>query len=385
MKTVELGEVAAIERRGVHPTALSPDTLYLGLEHVERGGRIIGHNTVGGAEVASTKFRFTRDHVLYGKLRPNLGKISRPEFAGVCSTDILPIRPGPHLDRGYLAHYLALPGAVDLAASRATGANLPRLSPTVLASFPIPLPPLDEQRRIAAILDHADTLRAKRLQVLAHLDVFAQSIFHEMVSSASASATLRDVGVRFRYGTSNKAGPSGYPALRIPNVIGGSLDLEEIKTVDVAPAEFDRLRLLGGDLLFVRSNGNPDNVGRCAIFDPEAVQTAAYDPSQWIYASYLIRARLSSNVVPVFLAAYLAGPLGRRQLRDRSKTSAGQYNINTEGLGSLQVPTPPLQLQHAFAARVERVNAQRAAEQRAIAADDELFASLQSRAFRGEL
>jgi type I restriction enzyme, S subunit len=117
VKVVELGEVADIERRGVDPSSLPPDTPYLGLEHIERGGRIIGPDTVAGAELASTKFVFTKDHVLFGKLRPNLGKVTRPHFSGVCSTDILPIRPGQHLDRGYLAHYLAQPSMVDFGVS----------------------------------------------------------------------------------------------------------------------------------------------------------------------------------------------------------------------------------------------------------------------------
>ncbi|MEI2819614.1 MAG: restriction endonuclease subunit S [Marmoricola sp.] len=61
---------------------------------------------------------------------------------------------------------------------------------TVLATFPIPLPPLPEQRRIAAILDHADALRAKRRQVLAHLDSLTRSIFHEMFASIPADSTV---------------------------------------------------------------------------------------------------------------------------------------------------------------------------------------------------
>lgn len=183
MSTVELGTVAKIEREGVKPSSLAPETIYLGLEHIERGGRIIGRDTVGAAELASTKFVFSSEHVLFGKLRPNLGKVSRPDFAGVCSTDILPIRPGARLDRNYLAHYLSQPDLVALAASRTSGANLPRLSPSVLATFPVPLLPLLEQRRIAAILDRADAIRTKRRQVLTHLDELSQSIFQEMFGS----------------------------------------------------------------------------------------------------------------------------------------------------------------------------------------------------------
>lgn len=122
--TAALGDVAVIERRGVDPSSIEDDTVYLGLEHIESGGRIIGHSTVGASGVASTKFRFGPEHVLFGKLRPYLGKIAAPDFAGVCSTDILPLRPGRRLDRQYLLHFLRQPSVVSHAASRATGANL---------------------------------------------------------------------------------------------------------------------------------------------------------------------------------------------------------------------------------------------------------------------
>lgn len=117
---VPLGAIALIERNTIAPQAIPAGTPYVGLEHIERGGRLIGHEVIGDFSVASSKFRFGPDHILYGKLRPNLGKITRPSFGGVCSTDILPIRPGSHVDRDYLAHYLAQPRMIDHAASRAT-------------------------------------------------------------------------------------------------------------------------------------------------------------------------------------------------------------------------------------------------------------------------
>ena len=75
----------------------------------------------------------------------------------------------------------------------------------------------------------------------------------------------------FRYGTSNKSGETGLPTLRIPNVVGGRIDTTEIKTVEVTPSERERLRLQEGDVLFVRTNGNPDYVGRCAAFSTTEV------------------------------------------------------------------------------------------------------------------
>src|SRR3989442_5439727 len=148
-KRVPLNDVAVIERDIVDPTAIESGTLYVGLENIESGGRFVGVRPVDAGELASSKFAFTPQHLLYGKLRPYLAKIARPDFEGICSTDILPVLPGPDLDRGYLAWLLLTPEMVALASSRATGANLPRLSSHALGELKIPLPPLPEQRRIA--------------------------------------------------------------------------------------------------------------------------------------------------------------------------------------------------------------------------------------------
>jgi type I restriction enzyme S subunit len=204
-ESVQLGNVATIVRKSIAPERISDGTTYVGLENIERGGALLHVTSVSRGDLASAKFAFTADQVLFGKLRPYLAKVARPAFSGVCSTDILPITPGPRLDKDYLAHYLLTPDVVALAASRASGANLPRLSPGELAKFEIPLPSLDEQRRIAAILDHGDALRAKRREALAHLDDLTQSIFLDMFGDRRdwAVTALKDLvatGDRINYG-----------------------------------------------------------------------------------------------------------------------------------------------------------------------------------------
>jgi type I restriction enzyme S subunit len=126
-RTVSLSEVAVIERDIVDPAAIEAGTTYVGLENIESGGRFVGVRPVDAGELASSKFAFTPQHLLYAKLRPYLAKIARPDFDGICSTDILPVLPGPDVDRAYLAWLLLRPEMVALASSRATGANLPRL------------------------------------------------------------------------------------------------------------------------------------------------------------------------------------------------------------------------------------------------------------------
>jgi type I restriction enzyme S subunit len=165
-------------------------------------------------------------------------------------------------------------------------------------------------------------------------------------------STLGQVVEEFRYGTSQKSGPVGLPVLRIPNVIGNQIDPKEMKLVSVPVAEVDRLRLLKGDFLFVRTNGNPDYVGRSAVFDEDVMQQAGFDGSNTVYASYLIRARLQRNIIePYFLQGYLSSAVGRRQLKERCKTSAGQFNINTAGLAAIPIFLPPMAAQSSFVRR----------------------------------
>lgn len=248
----------------------------------------------------------------------------------------------------------------------------------------VPLPSVEEQRKICTILDWADALRAKRRQVVDRFDTLVQSVFEEMFGSVTLVTSLANLVAEFRYGTSNKATDSGLITLRIPNVVRGSLDLTHLKTVPVTSLERGRLQLVDGDVLIVRSNGNPQNVGRCAVFDSTDVADFGYDPTRFIYASYLIRARPDPAVLDgQFLSTFLASPNGRRALRERARTSAGQYNINVEGIGSVPCPVVPIQEQRTFASRVAEVNAHGRAIQRALAADDELFKSLEARAFDG--
>ena len=97
-----LSSVATIERSTIQPEQIVAGTAYLGLEHIRSGGEILGAVPVDSGELASSKFRFTDRHLLYGKLRPYLAKIALPDFSGICSTDILPVLPGPRLDRNFL-------------------------------------------------------------------------------------------------------------------------------------------------------------------------------------------------------------------------------------------------------------------------------------------
>ena len=270
-----------------------------------------------------------------------------------------------------------------------TGAAQPQITRANLSRVGVPSPPLADQERIVKLLDKADELRKLRAQADRRTADLIPALFHDMFGNAKhswRSSALGELVENFRYGTSNKSTGEGKPALRIPNVIQEAVNLDDLKFVPVSDSEFDRLRLKDGDLLFVRTNGNADNVGRCAVFDARAIKAAGYNAEEFIYASYLIRARLQpERVTPLFVQHFLACPEGCRALRARSKTSAGQFNINTEGLGTIPIPVPPLPLQYEFAARVSEIRAVQANQTTSHRQLDDLFASLLHRAFNGQL
>lgn len=230
-----------------------------------------------------------------------------------------------------------------------------------LKQLPITLPPLAEQQRIVEILDRAAAIQRLRRAAEEKAREIIPALFVNMFGDPATNpkgwpvGTLAAVVDEFRYGTSMKSGATGVPVLRIPNVIGGALDTKEIKLVQLSQAELRRLTLADGDLLFVRTNGNPDYVGRSAIYDDQRMIDAGYAPNASVYASYLIRARLNRSVCPAFIQAQLSSAEGRRYFRERSRTSAGQYNINTESLGTIPLMLPPLSLQLAFAEKAKAV------------------------------
>ena len=360
--TGALDSIAILDRQSIHPSEAEAATPYLGLEHLDGDGGIDCIQTVGSAGLKSNKFRFSDRHVLFGKLRPYLRKIVRPEFSGVCSTDIIPILPKEGVSRDYLFYFLRTPDIVDLATSRCAGANLPRLGPKQLASFQIPLPPLAEQKRIAAILDAADALRAKRREALAQLDTLLQSTFLDMFGDPVTNPmglpreTLKSA---FKF-TTGKLDSNA-------EVEGGKYPFftcaRETSAIDDYAFDCEALLLAG-------NNANADYSvkhykGRFNAYQRTYVITINESALTYAYARLVLEYLLSD-------------------LKRFSKGTNTKY-LTMVILNRMPILVPPLDLQRRFAAVVESVEHQKARQRAHLAELDTLFASLRSRAFRGDL
>jgi type I restriction enzyme, S subunit len=290
----------------------------------------------------------------------------------------------------YLERYLRSTHARRIYASKMQGAVARRrsLTATDFLKLEIPLPPIADQKRIAYLLGKVEGLIAQRKQHLQQLDDLLKSVFLEMFGDPVrnekgwAKETLGKLASSFKYGTNVKSdnnASNGIPVLRIPNVIGGKLDLTDIKYSNLDDAELEKTQLIAGDLLLVRTNGNPEYIGRSAVFD------IAEDI--YAYASYLIRVRLESadTIRSDFLNFVINFPSYRSSLVTRAKTTAGNYNINTASLKTLIIPLPPIDLQNQFATIVEKVEGIKSRYQASLTDLETLYGALSQKAFKGEL
>jgi len=374
------------------PKTLGRDAIvYIDISSIDRQTKRITEPqslAVDGAPSRARK-QVHADDVLVATVRPNLNSVALVPLEyhnEIASTGFCVLRANKDaLDPLYLFYFTQTTPFVSRLTQLSIGAGYPAVSDDNILDTEIPLPPLPEQQYIAAILAKADRLRRLRRAARELGDTYLRSVFLEMFGDPVSNPkgwevkTLSGLKTKLSYGTSTRCytEPKGLPVLRIPNVLGKEISLEDLKYAELPEKEVAKLSLVQGDLLFVRTNGNPDYVGRCAIFDLD---------TQYLFASYLIRARLDlSKVNPWFLATYLRTSAGRQAMSPYIRTTAGQSNIGMEGLGQIPVPLPPLPLQQQFTHVVHQFEHLRAQQREAERQAEHLFQTLLHRAFRGEM
>jgi type I restriction enzyme S subunit len=336
-----LGEVASLERKSLLPEEIETGTSYLGLEHIESGGRILGYQRVGAGELQSNKFMFDPGTLLYGKLRPYLAKICIPDREGCCSTDILPIRPSQELDISYLKHVLLWKPYVDKANSLCSGANLPRISPSSLLGIEIPLPPLEEQRRIAAILDKAASLEKLSQSAITKLYQTLESSFRHLSSITACDCVLKSLEevveaiIDYR-GKSPEKTVEGIPLITARLIKEGRI-LEA--TEFIAPESYSEWMRRGmpkrGDVVFTT--------------EAPLGQVAQIDNPDIALAQRLVLLRGKSNELDnTYLRFALRMNSVTEQIRKRA-TGSTVLGIRQKELRKIEIPLPALEVQRGFA------------------------------------
>ncbi len=294
---------------------------------------------------------------------------------GMGADGVKVLKPRPGIDAKYLYHYLR---SLELPAA-GYDRHFKYLKRVVVEA-----PTLAEQRQIAKVLDRAETLRIQRRQALTQLDALAEAIFLDMFGEPDSTASSWQVvpleeavraGTIVTYGIVQAGDevPNGVPYIRTGDLVDGEIVADGLRRTDPEIAgRFSRSRVDAGDIVMsIRAT-----VGTTAVVPPE-----------------LAGANLTQGTARIAPGDRALGPYLLHFLRTRSTQhwiqqqvkGATFREITLSRLRELPTLLPPLELQQTFAMAIAVVDRLRLDQRRAQAELDALFASLQHRAFRGEL
>lgn len=295
------------------------------------------------------------------------------------------LRPNGKVDPRYFGHFFRTHAYRRKISRLAAGANINNLKNEHLDSLPLPLPPLPVQTRIGAILDAADALRAKRRESIDQLDSLIQATFLEMFGDPvtnpkgwemSTIGNCVDVlsGHAFK---SSDFTSDGVPLIRISNLKGSSVNLAGCARIpEPKQGHLSKYRIQAGDTLIAMSGATTGKLG----FVPTDL-TETWYLNQRVG---LFRFRRDSKIRTQFLRAVLSSSFYQRHVWHLA-AGVAQPNISAGQLESAFIPVAPLDLQTRFVSIVESVEHQKSRLKAHLTELDTLFASLQSRAFNGEL
>jgi len=381
---VRLGDFCEQDRNTVRPGEGS-ELRYIGLETIESGtGQFQNGELSKTPEIPqANSFRFRPEHVLYGKLRPYLNKVALPDFDGKCSTEIIPLKPKPGLDRRYLFYFLRSADVVDRISRKTAGARMPRADMDFVLELQLPLPPLEEQRRVVDLLARAEGIVRLRREAQKKATEIIPALFLDMFGDPATNAKgfvntrlaeIAEVVSGITKGRKLNGRPARpVPYLRVANVQAGFLNLEDMKEIEATDAEIQALELRSGDIV-VTEGGDFDKLGR-------GVQWRGEIPT-CIHQNHVFRVRLRSEAaVPDYFEAYLQTSAAKNYFLSVAKRTTNLASINMTQLRSLPVVRPPFATQREFSKRVAAARSIMGFEGSAIEKSEVAFAALLNRAF----
>jgi type I restriction enzyme S subunit len=357
----------------------------------------------------SSAVHFQPGDVLYGRLRPYLNKVYRPDFEGLCSAEFIVFPKTENLDSRYLQYFLNSAEFVSYATHLNAG-DRPRVDFDQLAPYPFPVAPLDQQKRIVAEIEkqfsRLDKAVANLKRVKANLKRYKAAVLKAAVEGRlveTEAELARREGRSYETGaqllqriletrrsqwqgkgkykepvavdttdlpelpkgwvwasvdqtaqiisglTKNpkrEAFPSKLPYLRVANVYANELRLDEIEHIGVAGSELEKLLLQRNDLLVVEGNGSPNQIGRVALWDGSIPNC--------VHQNHIIKVRFSDASLPKWAMNWLLSPGGRSQIEQVSSSTSGLHTLSTGKVSRLPVPIPPLAEQHRIVNEVDR-------------------------------
>ena len=310
------------------------------------------------------------------------------DFAGAFGAFCKVVRPNAaKIEPKYLGHYFSSKVYRDTISHLSAGANINNIKNEHIDNLEIPLPPIEVQRKIATVLDKAQELIDLRKSQLEKMDEFLRSVFLDMFGDPVTNQKgwtvdrLDNVaeivaGVTKGRKLDNRQ-TVWAPYMRVANVQDGHLVLDEIKMLEVLPADVKKYALIVGDLL-ATEGGDPDKLGRCAVWNGQI--------KNCIHQNHIFRIRLQTDkVMPDYVSFLLGSNHGKKYFLRSSKQTTGIASINSTQLKSFPTFLPPLPLQTKFASIVDATEAQKSLMQQSLTEMENNFNSLMQRAFRGDL
>ena len=362
------------------PDTTGQDFVFIDLSAVDLSSkRIVAPRQLGlDSAPMRARQRLRRGDVLVSTVRPHLNCVASVPFdldGAIATTGFSVLRPRPEiLDERYLFRWVQGPEFIADMTRLASGASVPAISDALVRASEIPLPPLEEQRRIASVLDEADQIRLDRREAIALLDELARSFYLSVVEGASVFGVVRDLVESAAYGTSAKtsASPKGMnalPIIRVSDITSdGALNLTHLNVAEVDAAERERYSVKNGDVLFSRT-GSTESVSKAAIFWGDQASTHAVN---------VIRLRPRHTASAEYLAYFLNSAHTKDTLR-------AMTTINPINLLLASVPIPSFAAQSLLTQELRDMHALKANEVAQLALLDELYVTLENRAFTQRL
>ena len=351
---VRLGDLASLRREKQKPSGNDRHP-YLGLENINNWGLINSKRQF--QEAISDKTVFHTGDTLYGKLRPNLRKVVRVDFDGICSTDILALFPKPLADGAFLGHILQSDRLYVHAMKGIAGTKMPRTSWEHLRAFELVCPPIPEQRAIAAVLDSIDEAIERTEAGIAATEQLRDSLLHELLTrgvpgwhtewkevpglgTIPADWDVVRLGDRLEEGPTNGIYKpdteygSGVCLIRIDDFgFGEFKSFGNFQRIRAIKDEICRYEVREGDIVVNRVN-SLSHIGKSVLIPKVNEPT--------LFESNMMRIRFDRNLDPRFGAMVLLSDNTRRYFKSRAKKAVQQASINQQDVSELPIPLPPL-------------------------------------------
>ena len=327
---------------------------FVGLEHIEPENL---HIRSWGNVADGTTFtnHFKPGQVLFGKRRAYQRKVAVAEFEGVCSSDIYVFESkDPNVLLPELLPFICQSeGFYQFAVTTSAGSLSPRTSWTHLANYEFPLPPLDEQRRIADLLWAADDTISSYCDLLNATHEFAKSRLSSFIKSFTQKKYIRKVKDLLTDEPKNGYSPNandsgkGYRTVSISAISDGKfVPGGNIKYADVDYQKISASLVQKDDVFVVRGNGNRYLAGKCGI--------ASESFKDLFYPDLLIRLRFDGSIIlPAFATIQWNDPFVHRDFISRAKSTNGIWKVNGQDVRKHTIVVPPLDEQEKFLAEFE--------------------------------